>query len=297
MKNFIEEITGLIQKQLGSNYDIHTEKVTKNNDTELHGLIIREKGRQKKIVPTIYLEVFFEAYQQGVTLKETAEHIIDIYNAHSAKLDFDITQVLNYDAVKKQISFHLINTERNAKLLQDVPHLQYFDLSIIFRINIESDAIGDASIVLKNNIFELWGISVDELYQNALENTPRLMPCCIQNISKVIKELQGTSEINGINYSLFPIYVITNEYKSNGCGCILYPNVLENFADVIKGDLYLLPSSVHEMLIIPADFEDASRLRNMVQEVNREQVSVEEFLSDNIYRYYRATKEIKIVTE
>lgn len=291
MDNFIKKITVLIKEQLGSNYDIRIETIRKNNDTELHGFVILRNDRQEKVTPTIYLEEFFQAYRDGIPLANIVQRIIDVYDTHHKELDFDVSTILNFNAIRNQISFHLINTERNTQLIQGIPHLQYLDFSIIFRINIESQAIGHGSITIKNDLLKSWGICVDELYQIALQNTPRLMPCSIKNISQVIDELHGGSGID-----LIPMYVITNDRKERGCGCILYPDVIENFANVIRSDLYLLPSSIHEMIAIPVSYGNVYELKSIVHEVNCTQVSKEDFLSDNVYRYYRDTNRIEIIT-
>ena len=296
MDNFIRKITVLIKEQLGSDYDIRVDLIRKNNDTELHGLIISNGDVKNKMLPTIYLENFFYDYQHGLSLEEITKRIIGIYNANSTACDFNASEVLDFDTIKNRITFQLVNTERNAKFLQTVPHLQYLDFSIIFRINIESTTPEYASIIIKNELFKSWGVDINELYKIAMTNTPRLMPCSITNMSQVIKDLQGEFDADCEDYiPMIPMYVITNDRKTNGCGCILYPDVIENFANVIRSDLYLLPSSVHEMLAVPVSFGSPEELKSIVHEVNCTQVSREDFLSDNVYRYNRDTKKIEIL--
>ena len=232
MDNFIKELSDLIKEQLGSGFDIRIDKRQKNNGTELHGLTILNRNTQENIVPTIYLEDFFNLYRNGFSLDSIAKRIIEVYKENSKKITFDFTSLLDFNKVKNLISFHLINTELNTHLLNKIPHLEFLDLSIIFRINIISNTIGNGSILIKNDLLNLWGINVNELFHAAFLSTPKLMPCRISKMSDVIKELQGELDID-----LCPLYVISNDNFSSGCGCILYPDVLESFSNIMRSDL------------------------------------------------------------
>lgn len=297
MDNFIKELTDLIKEQLGSDYDIRIEKRRKNNGTELHGLTILSKTVKENIVPTIYLEEFFNLFQSGITLDNITKRIIEVYKENSKKITFNFNDILDFNKIKNLISFHLINTELNTLLLDKVPHLEFLDLSIIFRINIISNTIGNGSILIKSDLLDTWGISVHELFHTAFLNTPKLMPCRIRRLSDVIEELHGEIDVD-----LCPLYVISNNNISNGCGCILYPDVLESFANTMRSDLYILPSSTHEMLILPISSMDISNmdlneLKYIVRMVNCTEVSKEDFLSNSVYQYFRKTKKIEIASE
>ena len=92
-----------------------------------------------------------------------------------------------------------------------------------------------------------------------------------------------------------PMYVLTNRKRCNGAACVLYEQVLENFAKKINDNLYILPSSVHEVIMIPASFAGkASQLREMVEEINATQVEDEEVLSDSVYFFNRMTKKLEL---
>lgn len=292
MQNFVSKVMTLIGERLGNGYIIRTDAVTKNNGKRLQGLVIM--NGETNISPTIYLEKFFYDYQRGRNLEDIVNEVIHIYNASLQEVDFDVSAFKDFQKIKGQIFFTLINRELNKEFLTTIPHIKYLDFAIIFKVLYESPTLGTASITINNTHLELWNTTLEEIYNLAKENSPYLLPCSITNMLDVISEILPESEEDFSNATL-PMYVITNDKNFYGCGCILYPDVLSNLSYAIGHNLYLLPCSTHEMIILPDNNMDPKYLSEMVYQVNSEAVSEEEFLSNNIYYYSRNTKNIEIV--
>lgn len=289
-KNFILEITDAVQRLLGSDYSVSTNDVVKNNGLVLTGLIIHRKGED--VCPTIYINQFFDSYKAGVPVNAIAGEIIGQYRENDVPLPFDVSAAADYAKAKDKIIFQLVNTERNAALLETIPSVKFLDFSIIFKIYFGSSPLGNAASTITNRMLDLWDVSADTVYQDALANTPVLQECSLKSMAETLRDLgYGLPE----NAEPDALYVLTNRQRSCGCGCILYPHVLEDFAKKTGMGFYILPSSRHEVLLTPDCMKDADALVQMVREVNRTQVEQEDFLSDNVYHYSRETKEITII--
>ena len=95
--------------------------------------------------------------------------------------------------------------------------------------------------------------------------------------------LGNTSERDGM-------YILSNTLRSYGAACIAYPHILEMIGEILQRDYYVLPSSVHEVVIVPySSGLDIRELDEMVREINVTQVAEEEVLSSHAYLYRRST--------
>ena len=289
IENLIMQITDSIQRRLGNNCFVSPTKVTKNNGLVLNGLVVQKKGTN--ICLTIYIDEFLECLALGTPMETVIQKILQIYQKNDIPENINISHIAEFHAVKDRIIFQLINTEQNVSLLKEIPSVPYLDFSIIFKILIGSSAESTATSTIRNTLMEIWNIGVDELYAAARANTPVLMPSELKSMEAILAALGETTPID----DFCKIYVLSNKQRLHGCGCILYPHVLEDFAESIRSDLFILPSSVHEVLLVPFKEEtDADVLVGIVKEVNRHELSQEDFLSDHVYCYSRKTKNITI---
>jgi hypothetical protein len=191
-----------------------------------------------------------------------------------------------YEAVRSQIIMRLVNYDKNKEILQDCPYIRFHDLAISFRWLAHQDEIGISTALISNKEMERWGISLDQLYEDAVVNTERIFPVQINRLKDVM-ETKGMLSEGGE----FDLYLMTNNQGINGATCILYNNVLRDFARIHKTSFYLLPSSIHEMMICFTDEQISEEmLLSLVKEANHLVVTMGEVLSDNIY-YYDAKKD------
>lgn len=304
MEVFAATVKEAVEASLGEGYEVNIHEVLKNNNTHLTGLTI--KTEESNVAPTIYLEGSFERFKVGdATLPVIVSEIISVYESHKTTMFFDASLVTDFSACKERICYKLVNADRNRELLSDAPHIIVCDdLAIIFYILVSNDGEGTATITVRNNMSDLWGVSADELFKIALVNTQRLFRGTVKSMASVMMELladrldgEGCREFYdmAVSENDVPMYVCTNTSKINGAGVILYENLLKDFAQKVGTDFYILPSSVHETLLIPvSDQFDVDTLRAMVCEVNMTQVAPEEQLSDQVYLYSRECDQIRI---
>lgn len=304
---FKQQITKTIQNELDPSVTVTVRDITKNNSTHLDGLLILSPACN--LSPTIYLDYYFREYEKGIPIEKLCREIIQVYESSIPAHSIDISFFTDYDRVKTRIIFKLVNFHQNQKLLSEVPHYRFLDLAIVFNCLLEADAEGSATILIYNHHLKYWNITKDDLYALALRNTPQLLPYDLRNMTDILKELlfqagagPDFSDIENGSKPGFSdadeqaacsMYVLSNRHKLNGSGCILYPNLLKSFADRLMSDLFILPSSIHEVLLIPADGQNSCReLSEMVREVNVTQLSQEEILSDHVYYFSRDTCQI-----
>lgn len=294
MENFILKITDLVQKKLGADYKISMQKNLKNNDVLLHALIIQNKSTN--ITPSIYLDNLYQTYLKGNSLECIAEEIIHIYQMNKPSHPFDASSFLDFENAKEHIVFQLINTEKNKDFLLDIPHVEYLDLSIIFKF-LASSQFGTGFITIHNEHLKHWNITTKELYTLAVYSTPRLLPAQVESLADIVKSLGVTLADNEQCEDDCIMYVLSNSRRENGSGVLLYSKVLELFAEEIGKDLYILPSSIHECILIPAiEGIKSDDLRDMVHTVNATELSPIDFLSNNIYYYSRITKKLELIS-
>lgn len=288
-QTFVDNIVDLLQERMGDPYEIKVIRVTKNNDVELTGIAITRQ--EDSIFPTIYLEGLYEEFKEGARLSTLVEKIINCHEEQSMALELDMDFFRDYSRVKDRIFYKLVSFEKNKKFLKDAPHLRWNDLAIVFYYALEDDVVEGGSIAVKRQHMLMWKQNAESLYRQANRNTKRGMPELLVSMRELVMELTGVwiREADTI-----PMYVLTNQDKRFGAAAMLYSEKIGELAERFGSDLLILPSSIHEVLLIPDDHSrEYAFYRQMVEEVNRTQVEPEEVLSYGLYRYCRKNSEIE----
>ena len=255
-----------VERRTGDACYVRLNDIIKNNGVKLCGLTVTQEDCN--ISPTIYLDEYYEVYKSGkATLDEVINDVVSAYRHSKAAHNIDMKYFFDYSAVRKRIVYKLINTEKNKELLSDVPHIDFHDLSIVFQFLFDEDCIGNATILIHNAHLKIWGITLEELYSDAKRNTPVLNKYEIKSMGDVISEIMPLQDTVR---SEMPLYVLSNS-------------------------MYIIPSSIHEVLLLPADKNDeAESIKQMVKEVNDTQVEAEEVLSYSVYFYNNADDKIYV---
>lgn len=286
---FTDNIVNVLQQRMGHEYDVKVTKVTKNNDIELTGVVLMKES--DNLSPTIYLDGLFAEYQDGAYIEDMAEQIIRFYKEQlpAGRLDMDFFQ--NFEQVKDRIFYKLVSFDKNKRMLEKLPYYKWNDLAIIFYYAMEEERIGRASITIHNQHLKMWEQSLDTLYAVAQENMKRSMPELLVSMKELLEETTGL-KMGEDTY--LPMYVLTNQEKVYGAAAMLYSDQMKKLAERWQTDLLILPSSIHEVLLLPDDGQNEYAFyRQMVEEVNTTQVEPEEVLSYSLYRYCREKAEIE----
>lgn len=252
--------------------------------------------------PEIPLDKFYRDYIGGQHLLAVCQAIAAYYEECRSYNDLK-----DYKQVEPMLCHGLINTEKNKAMLENTPHVRFLDLSIIFYIPVRVLKDRMDRIVISKSMMEDWGITdhPEDLYKAACKNTGNLFPGRVISAEEIQREAvlnrdEIDPDILKEVLSLYavpdarPLYAATNDKYLYGAAVILYDKLLKSFADEIKDDLVILPSSVHECMLVPLSCANLAQLKEMVVSMNRK-MDEEDVLSDNIYLYNRATDQIGII--
>lgn len=290
-KEFANEIVEEMKTIVGDSATVELQIVTKNNDVKLHGVIVRLPG--ESVTPTMYLEDFDN---DDLSVREIAKTIIaEIAKVRLNSPVINPDDIVDFNKIKDKICVRLINKKLNKELLTTIPYKDFYDLAIILSIEFGNGM----STRITHALLDNWGVSFDSLIDFAKENTKRIHPANLQDMMEIMAEISGLpieiiKMMSGTNDDMPSQYVLTNESKVNGTTCLLYEEVLKEFADMIDGDFAILPSSIHEVILQPILPEiKLNDLSKMVTEVNDAEVSENDILSDHAYIYRKETGELE----
>lgn len=307
--NTVEEKVKDYFETRGEEKQVRCQEIMKNNSTKLVGITILDKACN--ISPTIYLNDLHEAYENGMRMEQVVDQVLSIYEKNKVDDPIDLDFFTQFDRVRDGIVYKLVHYEKNAELLESVPHMRYLDLAVVFYYIVSQGEMGTGSILIRQEHLNAWKASREDVFCAAAKNTPRILSPEIKSMEEVLLEAllekkkmepwNGELEMmiedmkDREQEGMSNMYVLSNHNKMFGAACILYRNVLKMFADQLHHNLFVLPSSVHEVILIPTQQgDDPQILAQMVKEVNGTQVKNEELLSDHVYYYDRATDEMHL---
>ena len=289
----------LPEEYRGMQLQVHS--VGKVNQT-MDGLTMIGDG--VRISPTIYINNMYEDYLKSEDLQAVLVNAAATMD-HAMKDAPDILPAVDMSKARDNIVFQLINTEQNKQMLTDMPNRPFQDLSIIYRWVIKVEAAGVQSTVIHNNLAKQLGFSEEELFKLAVDNTRRIFPPTVRNMNDVMREMFAKdgmpADVVDMMIGEIPpeqcMYVISNNRGLNGAISMLYEDQLHKLAEQLETDLYIMPSSVHEVLAVSTDMGDPESLAAMVAEVNMQEVSLDERLSNQVYHYDKDLRKLSLATD
>ncbi len=298
INEFAVKVCNAMRKTLGSDCRVECKEVRKNNGVILHGLLVL--GENRNVAPTIYLDTFLEAYEAGATFGSIIQRLEDICREDMLRESVDMEFFRSFERVRDRICYRLIGRKGNEELLEDIPYIEFLDLAICFYYAYHGDALGDGTILIHNSHMELWETCTAELFGLAKRNTQKLFPWVCSSLAEVLEEIGAEDGGELVKEDMLlremPLQVLSNAKRTHGAVCMLYPDVLDGLAGGGKRNFYILPSSIHEVILLTdTGAESPGELKKMVTEVNRTQVAPEEVLSDSLYYYDSTDKRVKII--
>lgn len=276
---------------VGPKYSISCTQVQKNNGYQ-EALIIKEEG--KNIAPTLYINALYNEYLRNENMDAIMQHISELYQR---EIPFQINSA--NDILEKPVFVTIVNKETNAELLSNCPYLQYGDLALIARLKV----LDDGTVTVTKSILNEMKLSVDELFDKAICYTKENMGPVVTPIGDKLLGVRDTEckmssseELANLDSSEL-MFIISNDSLLYGGATLIFQDQIDNLATALGGDIYLLPSSVHELICVSAESTQQEQLLEMVKEINQTEVSKEDFLSNSIYRYETATKKLTAITQ
>lgn len=286
---FLERIVCSIGEFLPKGEELQWEltSVMKNNGERKNGIVIREQGQV--IAPIIYLDCYYERQEEGEEFLTILQLIAEEFKAGREEMFLVPETFLEFDTCKERLFFRLVNIGMNHELWETTPYLPWNDLALTVRYLCYEEE-GISSILVTNKELERWGVSWEDVVKKARENTKVLFPMKIMSMGEVLQRIVPDMP------KIPSLYVLTNERELNGATCITYEEELWEIAKKFGSDIYILPSSIHEVLLVVggSDFE-VRRLQAIVKDANNTVVRPDEILSYQVYYLSSKTGKVTVL--
>lgn len=301
---FKEVVKGSFLSYMPESYqgmEVRVESVDKVN-RKLDGLSLLANNGKTMISPTLYINDMYEKYLKTedlqATLREAAEAMDEVFKEATIP-------PLDISTAKDNIIFQLVNTVQNEDMLKNKPHREFHDLSVMYRWVVSVEEKQMSTIVINNSLAESLGMDEEQLFKAAAENTRRIMPPVVKSMNEVMRDIfvadgmpkELADLMVGEQEPEMTMWIITNESKIDGAASMLYEDKLHNLAESVGTDLYILPSSVHEVIAVSVEMGEPEELAQMVSEVNMAQVELGERLSNQVYHYDKDLRKITLATD
>lgn len=290
-----QEFENQLQKEIrdafNSEIQMNIRWIEKINRGKEKAILLGRRDQDAKA--TFYLNQLYQQYQEGESLQEIVRGMIKACRENDWNCRQLLEHLSSWEFVRSYIYPRLIPYEQNREILERIPHQRWLDLAVVLYYEEPELFQKQGTILLSNAHIENWPVAEEELFAIAVKNAQRDLPPCLEDIWGVINQSVGEWDEETVGESA-PIYVLTNSQKVYGASCLLYPNLLEEIGERFNSDLYVLPSSQHECIILPMSKTEfkPEELKIMVREVNETMVSPQELLSYEVYRYLREEKQL-----
>lgn len=213
--------------------------------------------------------------------------------------EVNMSKLTNYDKAKEFLFIRVCNSKENEDFLKKVPHVDIEDMAVTYHIKVSGDERGVASTPVTNGMMKMYGITHEQLMNDALESSPKVNPPEIVNMDELMESIyreqfamMGYNEeqiavmLKDMPRSEIPMIVVTNTDRTNGAAVMFYPDVMEQLGDKLSGNFFVLPSSLHETIVVPDNGNmEYKELLAMVTEINATQVDIQDKLTDQVYHY------------
>lgn len=278
---FAEDLKTNLQK-LGIEADVSEHHIEKLNDS-YDALSVTPKG--SSIGVNANLDEIFHAIERGRDYNEVLSGVTESLKGsleHMPKLQ--VSDLTNYAEMKNKLAMEVVSAERNAKMLQNVPHEQMEDIAVVYRLVLDSSKDASSTVLVTNDLMDKFGITHEQLHDDAMKNAPLIRPAEIKGMEETLNEMQGGPALEPDPDEI--LFVAGVPDQSHGAAVIAYPNFFEDAAEKLGGDYFIIPSSIHEVLLVKDTGEMNSRdLAAMIKEVNATEVAPEDVLTDHAYHY------------
>ena len=278
---FAEDLKTNLQR-LGIEADISEHHIEKLNDS-YNAFNVTPKGSSIGI--NANLDEIFYAMERGRDYSEVLSGVTESLKGsleHMPKLQ--VSDLTNYEEMKSKLAMEVVSAERNAKMLQNVPHEQMEDIAVVYRLVLDSSKDASSTVLVTNDLMDKFGITHEQLHDDAMKNAPLIRPAEIKGMEETLNEMQGGPALEPDPDEI--LFVAGVPDQNHGAAVIAYPNFFEDAAEKLGGDYFIIPSSIHEVLLVKDTGEmNARDLAALIREVNATEVAPEDVLTDHAYHY------------
>lgn len=299
-EEFRENILQEIRARADGAFQVKKHDVIRNNNVKQAGIAVVVK-EETDIGPCVYLDEFYREYESdGMKFDEIVDEVYRLILKYGEDMpDVDLSGFRNWETVHGDIYPKLVNAKQNKELLEKIPHRDFLDLAVVYYAVARNHAREDiGTVLIYNGHMEIWGQEEENLYQTAMRNMRADGEADFITLETIIKQIAGITfpKKDGNTSHDTDMYILTNRHRRFGAAEILDKKTLRTIADQLGDRFIVLPSSVHETIILPPkDVTEYEGLAAKVREVNDTEVDVEERLSYHVYVYSRGDEILNIV--
>ncbi len=283
-----EDVKRTLDERTDSDYQVELHTMTKMNETYE---AITVKPEDSQIGVNLNATALYKAYEDGMDYDRIVSEASDkAFSALESRPDFNIDAFTDYDRMKETLAMEVVSAERNADILDTVPHKNMEDMAIVYRFVVAQDNAETGTILVTNDMLDRYGITPEQLHADAMKNAPEVRPMEIKGMGEVLAQQMGVEDLEVLGLNIPPeqeqMYVASVKGNVHGAGVLAYEDFMDKAAERAGGSFFILPSSIHEVWIIPDNGNfDLHSLENMVKEVNATTVDPVDKLTDNVYHY------------
>ena len=236
-------------KELVIEADVKVQAVDKLQGESYVGIAVRPEHASAAV--TFNLNAAYDRYQADESQKDAILNKIaaDAKQVSSAIPAFEVSSITDYETVKDHLTMQVVPVEPNKEMLEGIPHKTIEDIAVVYRVEIPGSADGTATTLVTNQLLSEYGITPGQLHRDALEAQVANHPPVLKNMSEIMAEMSGGM----MDMPESPMWVATVEGGMNGASVTQIPGFLEESAEKLGGDFFVLPSSIHEVLFIRDD--------------------------------------------
>ena len=260
-----------------------------NNDQEQTAMTIKREGQE--MAARVFLDEYYARFPDWVSDETILQTVAGDYLENESKREWAENMresAKDFDTIKENIRVEVVNRDMNKESLKNCPkkEIEGTDLLAVFRMQFYEQGKVCANALVTNELMETWDMDVETLYETALDNTAVQMPAQICSLMSVYFDGEESLEPGEVFSEEQGMYVLTNPQKSKGAAAMLYPGLLQSIAEATQSSFYILPSSIHEVLLMKeGNGMGAKELQSMVTDINQAQVPPQEVLSNQVYFY------------
>ncbi|MBR3392924.1 MAG: hypothetical protein IKG51_02320 [Firmicutes bacterium] len=270
---------------------VEVMETRKLNQTYM-ALVVRKEGQP--IAPSIDLNALYEELENS-SMEEVLEEAADL--AQRQPEDLDVETIQDYEKAKDRLFIRVSGMEENRELLEEVPYTEFNGLAITYHVLAEINDQEMGSTLVTNALLEKFGVTKEQLHEDALLNSPSILPPSIEPMEAMIGKMMGfgaameapagfKEQIEKLDMRREGMAVLTNTQMLNGAAVIFYPGVMEKIGDSQQVNFFILPSSVHEVILVNDDGSmNLKDLEEMVKSINASEVAPKDRLSDTVFHY------------
>jgi len=287
MMGFKEEFVSQCRSKLCESgpfdMEIEERKVKKAQRGVLNGLLFKKEGLN--CAPTFYIEDFYREYKAGTPIADLSHKAVETAVRSMGLADLLARDSFDMHGDPDNLRVRMLNKGMNKEYLKGKPCRE---LGCGF-VYIAEIGRGEYGAVITEELMKEFDMTNDELFDKAIMNTVKDFPAVLHDLGESI--MSGTEDCTNLLEKTAgrapagagPGFVLTNSRFFWGAGALFYPGMIERIHELLDGDFYVLPSSVHELIIMRVEDQDPQQLAELVRSANRSVVNDNEVLADDLY--------------